>query len=326
MLSRKVSGTSGGGKQSLSEIGAAARQHGHELLQRGYTVDLVVHDYGDLCQAITDLAFEEHVPIEVDEFRTLNRCLDNAIADCVTEYAYQRDQVGADRGAQAFHERLGVFAHEVRNLITTATHAMAAIRTGQVGLAGPTGAVLNRCLTGLGTLVDRSLEDVRNGGPVPTRQELISLSDFIADVQLSARLEARSRECVFTVSRVDPRLAVDADRDLLFSALANLLQNAFKFTAPRTEVALNVYATADRIRMDVEDNCGGWPKGDAQHMFLPFTQAAADKSGLGLGLSICRRGVEANRGVLSARNVPGTGCVFTIDLPRHLMAEKFFRL
>ena len=326
MRSRKVSGASGGGRQSLSEIGATARQHGHELLQRGYTVDLVVHDYGDLCQAITDLAVEEHTPIEVDEFRTLNRCLDNAIADSVTEFSYEREQLGADRGAEAFHERLGVFAHEVRNLISTATHAMTAIRTGQVGLTGPTGAVLNRCLAGLGTLVDRSLQDVRSGGQLPARAQLINLSDFIADVQLSARLEARSRECVFTVSRVDPRLAVDGDRDLLFSAVANLLQNAFKFTAHRTEVALNVYATADRIRLDVEDNCGGWPAGDAEHMFRPFTPGTADKSGLGLGLSICRRGVEANHGVLRARNLPGTGCVFTIDLPRHVIAEKFFRL
>jgi len=326
LQSRKVSGTAGGGPQSLSEIGASARQHGHELLQRGYTVDLVVHDYGDLCQAITDLAVEESTPIEVDEFRTLNRCLDNAIADSVTEFAYEREQQGADRGAEVFHERLGVFAHEVRNLITTARHAMSAIKSGQVGLTGPTGAVLNRCLTGLGNLVDRSFEDVRSGGPLPVRAQLINLADFIADVQLSARLEARSRECVFTVSRVDPRLAVDGDRDLLFSAVANLLQNAFKFTALRTEVLLNVYAVGDRIRLDVEDHCGGWPCGDGEHLFRPYTQSGTDKSGLGLGLAICRRAVESNHGQLSARNVPGTGCVFTIELPRHLIAEKFFRL
>jgi signal transduction histidine kinase len=51
-------------------------------------------------------------------------------------------------------------------------------------------------------------------------------------------------------------------------------------------------------------------------MFLPFTQNGADKSGVGLGLSICRRSVEANNGVLSVRDLPGSGCVFTIDLPR----------
>jgi signal transduction histidine kinase len=325
MQSREVSGPSGGRAESLSEIGSTARQHGHELFQYGYTVDLLVHDYGDLCQAITGLAFEEKVPIEVAEFRTLNRCLDNAIADSVTEFAYESDQLGANRGAQAYYERLGIFVHEVRNLITTARHAMTAIKTGQVGLNGPTGEILNRSLTGLGNLIDRSLEDVRSGGPLPAHQQLIGLSDFIAEVQLSARLEARSRRCGLRVLAVDPRLAVDADRDLLFSAVGNLLQNAFKFTATGTEVALNCYATADRIRIDVEDHCGGWPSGNAGQFFEPFVQHGEDKSGLGLGLSICRRSVEACHGKLSAHNVPGKGCVFTIDMPRHLIAEKFFK-
>jgi histidine kinase/DNA gyrase B/HSP90-like ATPase len=61
------------------------------------------------------------------------------------------------------------------------------------------------------------------------------------------------------------------------------------------------------------------PTGSADQMFLPFTQSAADKSGLGLGLAISRRSVEANDGVLRVRDVPGSGCVFTIDLPRHAL-------
>jgi len=56
-------------------------------------------------------------------------------------------------------------------------------------------------------------------------------------------------------------------------------------------------------------------------MFKPFTQSAEDRTGAGLGLSISRRSVEANGGVLSVRNMPGTGCVFTIDLPRHLQPQ-----
>jgi hypothetical protein len=88
MRSRKVSGPSGGGKPVLSEIGETAARHGRELLLGGFTVEQVVHDYGDLCQAVTDLAFELDAVIEIDEFRTLNRCLDNAIANAVTEFGY----------------------------------------------------------------------------------------------------------------------------------------------------------------------------------------------------------------------------------------------
>src|SRR5688572_1525411 len=85
MKSRRVSGPAGGASPVSSEMGTAAALHGRELLQQGFTVDQVVHDYGDLCQAITDLAFERKAPIEIDEFRTLNRCLDNGIAEAVTE-------------------------------------------------------------------------------------------------------------------------------------------------------------------------------------------------------------------------------------------------
>ena len=59
--------------------------------------------------------------------------------------------------------------------------------------------------------------------------------------------------------------------------------------------------------------------GVEETMFLPYTQNGTDKSGVGLGLAICRRCVEANNGVLSVRSIPGSGCVFTIDLPRHAL-------
>jgi len=107
----RVSGASGGDQSNLSEIGATASQHGRELLHRGFTVDQVVHDYGDLCQAISDLAVDLDATIQVDEFRTLNRCLDNAIADAVTEFAYLSDLAIAERGVQALNERLGSLGH-----------------------------------------------------------------------------------------------------------------------------------------------------------------------------------------------------------------------
>jgi signal transduction histidine kinase len=315
MLSRKVSGPAGGGPV-LSEMGAAAALHGRELLQQGFTVDQVVHDYGDLCQAITDLAFELHAPIETDEFRTLNRCLDNGIADAVTEYSYQRYSVLASDGVQALNERLGFLAHELRNLLHTGTLAFTAIKLGNVGVGGATGAVLERSLIGLRTLVDRSLADVRVAAGMLPRHELVSVAEFIDQIGVSALLEAGARGCKFTVSHVEEGLAVDVDRDMLLSALGNLLQNAFKFTRRGTEVSLAAYAVADRILIEVQDHCGGLPPGRAERMFAPFTQAGADKSGLGLGLAICQRSVEANNGVLRVRDLAGSGCIFTIDLPR----------
>ena len=318
MRSREVSGPSGGGP-GVSEIGATATLHGRELSLQGFTVEQVVHDYGDLSQAITDLAFEGGAPIEIDEFRTLNRCLDNGIADAVTEYAFQRNALLENVEIKALNERLGFLAHELRNHLHTATLAVTAIKAGTAGISGATGAVLDRSLIGMHRLIDRSLADVRISAGMPPRHGLISLADFISDVKISASLEAESRGCIFTVGDVDPLLALDVDREMLFSSVGNLLQNAFKFTHLLTEVSLSAYAATDRIRIDVTDHCGGLPPGAADNIFPPFKQSSTDRSGMGLGLSICRRGVEANNGVLRVRDIPGSGCVFTIDLPRHIL-------
>lgn len=319
MRSREISGPADGGKleSTLSEIGETATLHGRELLQRGFTVEQVVHDYGDLCQAITDLAFEHDAPISIDEFRTLNRCLDNGIAVAVTEFTYRRDCVRADTQASVLNERLGFFAHELRNRLSAAKLALAAINAGNVGLAGATGAVLDRSLVGLSDLIDRTLTEVRLAAGMPAQRQLFSVADFIAEVKLSATLEAQVTGCSLFVSDVPAQLAVDADRDLLFAAVGNLLQNAFKFTRPHTEVRLNAYATSASVRIDVEDNCGGLALGNPENMFMPFTRGSpTGSSGLGLGLSISRNSVKANDGTLIVRDIPGSGCVFTIDLPR----------
>ena len=317
--SRRVSGPSDGGRSASSEIGATAAQHGLELLHHGFTVDQVVHDYGDLCQVVTEMAFAHAIPIQAIEFQTLNRCLDNAIADAVTEYSYARELAVAEKGANAFNERLGFLGHELRNFVHTAQLAFDAVQRGKVGAVGATGDLVSRSLLGIRALLDRTLADVRVAAEIPVHVELFSVADFIAEVNVSASLEAQVRKCKFVVVSVDPRLAVDADRALLISAVTNLLQNAFKFTVAHTEVSLRAYGIADRVRIDVEDHCGGLPAGVAESIFVPFTQGSADKSGLGLGLSIAQRVVEANQGTLSVRDQPGSGCVFTIDLPRFAM-------
>jgi signal transduction histidine kinase len=309
------------GARSTADWGTSAAQHGRELLTLGYSVDQVVHDYGDLCQAITDLADELQVPFQIDEFRTINRCLDNAIADAVTEFSYQRDFAAEKKRATDDNEQAGFLAHELRNALATATLAFSAAKAGHLSLYGATGSLLERSLTALGNLIDHSLAEVRANAGNTVQSQMFSVADFVSEVQYAAQLAANVRGCKLTVSQVDEELAVSGDRNLLYAAVGNLLQNAFKFTQHHTEVTLNAYGAADRVLFDVTDHCGGLPSGDAKKMFLPFTQNDVDRSGLGLGLSIARRSVELHDGSLNVRNVPGTGCVFTISLPRYSMTQ-----
>lgn len=304
-----------GNRQGSSEIANSASKHGSELLRQGFTVDQVVYDYGDLCQAVTELAIEKNTPVSTDEFQSLNRCLDDAIADAVTEFGWQRDQLISEIGTRAMSERLGFLAHELRNYLNTAILSFAAIKGGSVALNGATSAVLDRSLVGLRDLIDRALADVRLAAGEPPQIERIPVDRFIAEVQVAASLEAKARGCKFTVFPVEPGMAVHGDRPMLYSAVSNLLQNAFKFTRTHGHVSLKAHRAGDRVLIDIEDQCGGLPAGKAEAMFLPFEQHGADRSGLGLGLSIARRAIDASGGKLGVRDIPGTGCVFTIELP-----------
>ena len=317
--SLKISGASGGDSLTMSEMGVSAAAHGKQLLELGFSVDQVVHDYGDLCQAITDLAFERDAPFGIEEFRTLNRCLDNAIADAVTEFSFQRDASIARRRDAEVNERMGFLVHELCNALGTATLAAGALEAGMLPMAGATGAVLKRSLAALKSLIDRALADVRRKAALPPRYQVFSLASFMADAASAARLEAAATGCPLTVAAVDPLLGLCANRERLLAALANLMQNAFKFTLPHTEITLSAYAFGHSILIDVKDQCGGLPHGSADTIFSPFAQRNNDRSGLGLGLSIARQSVESDGGTLSVRDVPGTGCVFTISLPRHML-------
>ena len=297
------------------DIGRSALRHGHHLLQRGFSVSQVVHDYGNVCQAITGLAVEMNAPISAGDFRTLNRCLDDAIAGAVTEYGRERKRSDIEGESARGSERLGFFAHELRNLMNTAIMAFEVLRTGNVGVTGSTGTVLHRTLMATHGLITRSLAEVRLTQGIQHR-ERFEVAGFIEEIAAASTLEANARGLGLTVTGVENGLTIDADRQVLAAAVGNLLQNAFKFTRPRTTITLRVEATAERVRIEVQDECGGLPRGSLNELFRPFEQRSADRTGLGLGLAFSRRGVEANDGRIYARDLAPRGCVFTVDLPR----------
>ena len=300
------------GARVLAMADDAAR-YGDELLQHGFTIEQVVHDYGDLCQAIMELSIETGTKVELDEFRVLNESLDDAIAEAVTAYAAGRALLLFEAERRAETQRHGIFVHEMRNHLQTATLARSALLAGNMATSGATGAVLDRSLAGMNDLIDRSIAVVRED----QHHRRFAVAPFIAELRASAVLSAGDRKCGLSVPTVAPELAVDGDRALLMGAVTNLLHNAFKFSRSPCAVDLHAFAQGDRILIEVRDSCGGLPAAAADSLFDPFHQAGEDRSGLGLGLGVARRAVEADGGRLSVRDEAPVGCVFTIDLPRH---------
>jgi signal transduction histidine kinase len=296
--------------QDHMSVSSSAALHGHELLRIGLTVGQVVHDYGSICQSVTELADETNISITADEFHTFNRCLDDAIAGAVTTYEHHRDRMVERTGVA----HLGLLAHEMRNLLNTSMLTFAALERGSIGVNGSTGTLLGRSLRRMRVLIDRTLAEVRLEAAIQS-SERVPVSELLEEIEVVAKLEANSNDIELSIDAGPRGLAVQADHQILAAVVANLVQNAFKFTRPHGRITIRAYTTEQRVRIDVADQCGGLPPGKAEELFRPFERHSVDQSGLGLGLAISWKGIRASGGEIHVRNFPGSGCVFTIDLP-----------
>jgi signal transduction histidine kinase len=131
---------------------------------------------------------------------------------------------------------------------------------------------------------------------------------------LSRNLNAL-RELIDQVLTAD-RLAgqISADREAFdLSRLLQQLAAEARLAAQQSQVEIVLQAGTTTV--EVEDACGGLPAGNAAQLFEPFVQRGEDRSGFGLGLAIVKQALEAHGGRVSVRNLPGTGCVFCLELP-----------
>jgi len=299
------------------EIGRTAAEYGAQLFRLGFTISEVVHGYGAFCQVVTKLAGELKMSITAREFEVLNRSLDVAIAEAVTEYEHQRDQ---DLSQQNI-DRLGSFAHELGNALGTATISFDLIRMGTVGSGGQTAAALNRSLMRMNTLIERALSEVRlkaGAAPIPER---LCLGDVLDEITPSLIHESERRGVKVDLE-VDRELAIESDEQLLLSIFYNLLQNAIKYSPDGGRVIVrSLVADEKRFAIEVEDQCGGLPPGNPEELFHPFVRRNQRKPGVGLGLALVARSVKVLGGEVGVRNLPGKGCIFTVDLPRLLPAR-----
>ena len=281
-------------------------KHGKELKRLGYTVSQVVQGYGVLAQAITEAALAAKMEVGAEESNTLNLTLDLAIAEAVTGFAKRVENVDCAK-------KIGFLSHELRNALAAATVAHSMVKKG--GGRSALNGILDRNLNRMRDILDRSFFEVRMQNEQDVEQCPVNLLDIAEEVEATASEEARARGLILEVA-VDSNIQVVTDSHFLISALANLVQNAIKYTKQGGIIWVRGRGDEKICVLEVEDQCGGLPSGKAEELFQPFTQKGEDRSGLGLGLTISRRAVSRIGGEMTVRDLPGKGCIFSITLPK----------
>ncbi len=146
---------------------------------------------------------------------------------------------------------------------------------------------------------------------VPLRRELVDLAELTADVVRAYTAQAATTG-VGLVTQVSAPASINADKDLLREALANLVDNALRVSPPGAQVRLSVDRGSAGPLIAVADNGPGIEEDRLPRLFDRFQRS---DSGSGLGLAIARRVVERHGGTIRVKTEPGTGSTFTIELP-----------
>ncbi len=305
---------------TIENIVQGAASHGKELMRLNYTLSHVVHTYGAMCQAVTEHAQRRKKSILTDEFNDLNMCLDIAISAAVSEFQFRSVKAIEEKEVQ----HLGFLVHELRNALSSATVAHEMIKQGIVGTSGSTSRVLGENLVRMRNLIDRSLSEVRLRADPEVHIEKFNLGALVDQIIITAESGARARQQVIA-NTVSSSMELETDRQLLLSILANLLQNALKYTKIGGKVTLRSGDSGKNIVIEIEDQCGGLSPELQKSLFTPFVSSGVDQSGLGLGLTIVKRATELLQGHIQVNNNPGTGCAFRIEIPKILTPKPLTR-
>lgn len=226
---------------------------------------------------------------------------------------------------QALREReefIAMLAHELRNPlapIRNAARAVRAIGAAQPALAG-VGEVIDRQITHLARMVDDLLDTARlTSGAAQLHIARANLSEVIAQAVELAREQLDARRHRFAPALPDEPVQLEVDATRVVQIVANLLDNAAKYTPDGGDIALDVHIEADTVVARISDTGVGIAPDMLERVFDPFVQIgrALDRSqgGVGLGLALVRRLAEMHGGSITLESQPGRGTQATLRLP-----------
>jgi signal transduction histidine kinase len=262
----------------------------------------------------------EHMQQMNQELQTANEELISMNDELEQRIAELRDAAEASRHKDDF---LAMLAHELRNPLAPIVSAMHVLRLHptDAGLVRQAREVVERQVSHQARLLDDLLDVSRiTRGKIELRKTMVNLADVVADAVETTRPLIDERRHALAVHTPATPVHVHGDATRLGQVVANLLNNAAKFTDPAGEIAVTLEADDTDAIVSVHDNGRGIPSAMQPHVFELFTQVdpslARSLGGLGIGLTLVRRLVEMHDGRVDVRSEgPGRGATFTVRLP-----------
>lgn len=240
-----------------------------------------------------------------------------ALLEHTRQASLRLSQAQAADDRRRFLQRLD---HELKNPLTALRAALANLTE------APTDALQREALAGIETQamrLSRLVADLRKLADLETRpieHAPVDITTMLEEALALAqeRPEAAERRLTLSLPRAPwPLPAVAGDRDLLFLAVHNLLDNALKFTRPGDTVEIRAFEDGATVIIEVADTGPGIPEDEVPHVWeeLYRGQGARGTAGSGLGLALVRAIALRHGGQVHLRSRVGQGTVVTLRLP-----------
>jgi signal transduction histidine kinase len=246
-----------------------------------------------------------------ESFNTMVEDLRKANAEIESLY---RQRVEKAEHLAAFGELAAGLAHEVRNPLSGIKGALEIIAQ-DTPPNDPRGEIFQEMLVQIGKLIAVVQDFLSYARPKPLNFRSVPPGLFVENAVRLARTQLSGKEIDFDVRDLPHGFLVCADADRMQEVLLNLLLNSIAAIPDggRIRVALKRDDRAGMLTILVADSGSGINRANLAHIFQPFF--STKKGGTGLGLSLCRKTIEAHGGTIRARSRIGRGTTFRIRIP-----------
>lgn len=303
--------------ETIDQRLSSAAEHGVQRLRLGFDVEAVVREYGVLRECVLGAAKSKGLVVNVTEFSMLARLIDAGTAMALTEYVAHK-HAALEGAVRAREEAIAVVSHDLRsplNTIVLSAHRLASFlapSSSEIAMAETILRATEDMTRMIRDLLDLAAIDA---GKVSTDLAATPVEALLEDAFASFQPRAQARGLTLSMD-VDSGLSCLCDAAHIRRVLANLLENATKFTTPPGTIRLAAHVDGKLARVEVSDTGIGISPEQVPHLFERFWRAPeAARSGTGLGLHIARGLVEACGGAMGVTSAAGTGSTFWFTLP-----------